>query len=186
MSQDRTLYLVATGAPLTSQIHHGVTEARARGWTPLVLATQAAEQWLDQKELKAVGVPIQNGDRSPDTPKSRPEADAVIVAPATFNTINKLASGIADTPILSTLCSAIGTRTPMIIVPFVNAKLAGHPAWLASLAVLRYAGTSLIDPQDGAINSHEPIESGTGEAVADAFDWSWPFDQLDKIIANES
>jgi phosphopantothenoylcysteine synthetase/decarboxylase len=92
---------------------------------------------------------VLDGHRTPGEPKSFPRPDAVILAPATFNTVNKLATGIADTYALTVLCSAIGTRTPMVIVPFVSTRLAGHPAWLASLAVLRYAEATLVDPATG-------------------------------------
>jgi len=60
-----------------------------------------------------------------------------------------------------------------------NASRCRHPAWLASLAVLRCAGATLVDPQNGTVNAHEPLESGTGEAVTDAFRWEWAVDQLD-------
>jgi hypothetical protein len=45
---------------------------------------------------------------------------------------------------------------------------AGHPAWLASLAVLRYAGVRLIDTTTGAVGGIEPMESGTGDRVTAA------------------
>lgn len=108
-----------------------------------------------------------------------------MVAPATFNTVNQLATGIADTYILSTLCEALGAGVPMVVVPFVKTNLAGHPSWLASLAVLRYAAVTLLDPRDGAVNTHEPLQSGTGDAVTDAFQWSWVLDQLDQLDRRE-
>lgn len=64
------------------------------------------------------------------------------------------------------------------VVPFLKDALAGHPSWLASLAVLRYAGVTLVDPRDGSVNTHEPLQSGTGDTVTDAFDWSWVLNRL--------
>jgi len=46
------------------------------------------------------------------------------------------------------------------------------PAWLASIAVLRYAGVTIVDPTTGAIGSVEPLSSGSGEHVAGVFQWS--------------
>ena len=172
------LYLVMAGAPLTGRAVDAVAAARARGWNPAIIATPSGAQWLDREHLAALGVPVLDGQRTPDEPKRLPPAQAVILAPGTFNTINKLATGAADTYALSVLCESLGSKTPMVIVPFVNAKLAGHPAWFASLAVLRYAGAVQIDPRNGAVNSHDPIESGTGDQVAADFRWNWALDTI--------
>ncbi len=177
------LYLVATGAPLTRVLPDGVQAARERGWAPAVLATTAARQWLDLDRLAALDVPVLAEQRAPGQPKRLPSPDAVAVVPATFNTINKLATGIADNYAVSVLCEALGAGVPMVLVPFLKHSLARHPAWLASLALLRYAGATLVDPRDGSINAHEPIKSGTADTVTDAFDWSWIFDQLDRRVS---
>nr|WP_165368052.1 flavoprotein [Phytoactinopolyspora endophytica] len=172
------LYIVATGAPLTRRIHEAVPMADDAGWRVAVIATEAAVSWLDHDQIGTLDVPVLTNHRQPDTAKRLPRPTAVVLAPATFNTINKFATGAADTYPLTVLCEALGAKRPLIIVPFVNASLAGHPAWLASLAVLRYAGATLIDPRGGALNVHEPLASGTGESVTDAFKWSWVFDHL--------
>lgn len=174
----RTIYLVATGAPLTRRAADFVPEAEARGWQPAIIATNSAQAWLDEDKMKGLDVPVLTGHRSPDQAKRLPPAGAVVLAPGTFNTINKLATGIADTYALSVLCEAISLRTPMVIVPFVSSRLSGHPAWLASLAVLRYAGATLVDPRDGAVNVHEPPEADTGDTVTDHFHWSWALDRV--------
>lgn len=177
-TDNRTLYLVATGAPLTRRIADGVIEARKHDWTPAVITTAAAEEWLDREALDQLGVPVLGEHRSPDQPKRLPRPDAVILAPATFNTTNKLATGIADTYALSAMCEALGDQKPFVLVPFVNQRLAGHPAWLASLAVLRYAGVTLVDPRDGSVNTYDSLTSGTGETVSEAFQWAWALDRL--------
>lgn len=174
------LYLVATGAPLTRRIPDAIPTARDRGWQPAVIATNAAQSWLDRDRLDSLEVPVLTDQRTPGGSKRLPAPDAVILAPATFNTVNKLATGIADSYAMGVLCEAISTHTPIIVVPFVSTRLTGHPAWLASLAVLRYAGATLIDPRDGSVNSHQPLESGTGDAVTDGFQWEWALDLLDR------
>jgi hypothetical protein len=59
----------------------------------------------------------------------------------------------------------VGRRVPQrvldIAVPFAEHDLAGHPAWLASIAGLRYAGVRVIDPKSGAVGYADPVESGT-------------------------
>lgn len=173
-----TLYLIVTGAPLTRHAAAGVAAARARGWSPAVIATPAAEAWLPRAELAATDTPVLLGHREPDQAKRLPAADAVVLAPATFNTANKLAAGIADTYALSVLCEALSTRIPTVAVPFVSTRLAGHPAWPASLTVLTTAGVILLDPRTGRVGIDEPLPSGTGEEVAECFDWNWPLAHL--------
>jgi Flavoprotein len=67
-----------------------------------------------------------------------------VVAPATFNTINKLAAGISDTLALRLLNETAGTGLPTIAVPFPNQMLARHPAFVTSIATLRLWGVRLI------------------------------------------
>ncbi|PZF80839.1 flavoprotein [Jiangella anatolica] len=165
--------LVVTGAPLTRHVHRGVALARAGGRPVAVIATAAAGSWLDHDELARLDVPVLDTHRPPGTPKRLPPPDAVVLAPGTFNTINKLAAGIADTYALSVLCEALATRHPMAVVPFVSRSLAGHPAWPRSLATLAEAGARLVDPRTGGPWSGDPLEPGTGDTVAAAFDWRW-------------
>ncbi|WP_165553149.1 flavoprotein [Kribbella speibonae] len=166
---ERTLYLVTCGAPLASRLEDGVRVARERGWTPYVIPTDAALPWLAGQDL--AGAPVLTGNRAPGEPKRTPKADAVAVVPATFNTLNAWANGNASTYPLTILCAALGSHTPTSVVPFAKDDLAGHPAWLASLAVLRYAGVRVVDPHDGSPSSLKPVSSGTGERVADGFQW---------------
>jgi hypothetical protein len=138
--------------------------------------TEAATPWLADQDLE--DAPVITGNRKPDEPKRIPPADAVAVVPITFNTLNAWANGNANTYPLTTLCAALGSRTPTVAVPFARRDLAGHPAWLASLAVLRYAGAKIIDPNDGATSSSMPVHSGTGQTVSDSLDWDWFFRNL--------
>lgn len=148
------------GAPLASRTADGVKAARANGWDPYVIPTEAALPWLTDQDLE--DTPVITCNRTPDKPKRTPPADAVAVV----------------TYPLTTLCAALGSRTPTVAVPFAKHDLAGHPAWLASLAVLRYAGVILIDPHDGAENTVTPLTSGTGETIANRFRWEWLFHRL--------
>lgn len=170
------LYLVVCGAPLASRTIDGVTKARERGWTVAVIPTHAALAWIDTETL--ANTPVITDHRLPEEQKRLPPAHAIAVVPTTFNTLNAWATGIANTYPLATLCAALGARTPIAAVPFAKHDLAGHPAWLASLAVLRYAGVKLVDPTTGHVGYAEPIPSGKGDHVAHNFQWSWVLDQL--------
>jgi hypothetical protein len=54
-----------------------------------------------------------------------------------------------------------------------NTRLWGHPAWAATLATLHQWGVTLLDPTDGGTGAPRPVDSGTGEAVAAAFNPHW-------------
>lgn len=173
----RVLYIVTCGAPLAARAADGVEAARERGWWPAVIPTEASRAWIDLEELGDVIVSTDR--RGPDDDKRLPPADALVVVPATFNTLNAWANGTANTYPLATLCALLGAGVPAVAVPFAKHDLAGHPAWLASLAVLRYAGVRLVDPSTGSVGSAEPIASGTGEQITETFRWSWALDPLE-------
>jgi Flavoprotein len=86
-------------------------------------------------------------DQGWDEPDVLPPADAFVVAPATFSTINRWALGISDTLALGLLNEAVGLGRPMAAVPWPNAALARHPAFQRSVAALREWGIRVIlDP----------------------------------------
>ena len=89
-------------------------------------------------------------------------AQQVIVAPATANTIAKLAHGIAD-DLVSTLCLA--TEAPLAIAPAMNHRMWRHPATQANVAVLRSRGVQVIGPDDGPLAEGE---SGPGRMAEPA------------------
>jgi phosphopantothenoylcysteine decarboxylase len=74
-------------------------------------------------------------------------ADQVLVAPATANTLAKLAHGMAD-DLVSTLCLA--TTAPVAVAPAMNHRMWLHPATQANVALLRGRGVQVIGPDDGA------------------------------------
>ncbi|WP_327636470.1 flavoprotein [Kribbella sp. NBC_00482] len=168
------LLLVVCGAPLASRLGDGVRAARARGWDPYVIPTDAAIPWLPDQDL--ADAPVVVGNRKPTEPRRTPTADAVAVVPATFHTLNAWATGNAYSYPLTTLCAALGSQTPTVAVPYASQELTNHPAWAASLAVLRRSGIRIVDPQDGSPESVTPINSGTG-AVKN-FRWEWVFEQI--------
>ena len=168
------LLLVVCGAPLASRLGEGVREARAEGWNPYVIPTDAAVPWLADQDL--ADAPVIVGNRKPTEPRRTPTADAVAVVPATFHTLNAWATGNAYSYPLTTLCAALGSQTPTVAVPYASQELTNHPAWSASLAVLRRSGIRIVDPLDGSAESVTPINSGTG-AVKN-FRWEWVFVQI--------
>lgn len=73
-------------------------------------------------------------------------ADRVLVAPATANTIARLAHGMAD-DLVSTLCLA--TAAPLVLAPAMNRQMWAHPAIQANVATLLARGATLLGPAAG-------------------------------------
>jgi phosphopantothenoylcysteine synthetase/decarboxylase len=78
----------------------------------------------------------------------RPPRGVVLFAPCSFNSLNKLAHGIADNLALSVAAEAIGRRTPVIVAPSLNAPLLAHPATRASFERLAAWGVGIVPPVD--------------------------------------
>jgi hypothetical protein len=68
----------------------------------------------------------------------------VIIAPTTYNTINKLALGINDTYPLNVAAETTGRRTPTAILPFVNTALAARQPFLVAVDALRAEGVHIL------------------------------------------
>src|SRR5215211_1403562 len=116
------LYLIVCGAPPARDSGRLVQLAQAEGWEVCVIATPSARSFIDPTALQAAtGHPVRSQYKQPDEADVLPPPDAIVVAPATFNTINKWAAGISDTLALGLLTEAIGKRLAVVALPFVNA-----------------------------------------------------------------
>lgn len=75
-------------------------------------------------------------------------ADVIAIAPATADTIAKLAHGIADTPLLATVLAA---QAPLIVAPAMNVNMLKAPRTKANLETLATDGVKIIDPGSGEL-----------------------------------
>ena len=166
------LALVVSGAPLAARTPDIAAAIGAAGWDVSVVATLAALPWLDQDQVeKITGYPVRVEFRAPDQPKL-PRQEAVLAAPATFNSLNKLAAGIANNYAISLLCESLGAGVPVIAAPMVNERLWGHPSWAGNLARLTEAGVLFVDVRTGE-GRPESVPSGSGDDVVAGFDPAW-------------
>jgi phosphopantothenoylcysteine decarboxylase/phosphopantothenate--cysteine ligase len=78
------------------------------------------------------------------------ESDLIVVAPATANTLAKLALGLADDPVSVTVLAA---RCPVLVAPAMDAGMYTHPATAANVAVLRARGVRFVEPEEGHLAS---------------------------------
>lgn len=175
---DRVLYLVICGAGPADKIEAMIGLARQRGWDVRCIATPAAVRHfldLDAIHLLTGHRPRTDHQRA-DQPRL-PHADAVIVAPATYNTINKWALGIADNYVLTQLAELTGLDVPIAVLPFVNTAYTAHPAFATSIATLRRLGVTVLHGP-GILEPHPPR---TGGALLDTFPWHLALDTVETV-----
>lgn len=77
-------------------------------------------------------------------------ADCYLIAPATANTLAKMATGVADNLLLTTYLSA---RCPVVVAPAMDLDMFAHPATQANLATLRSRGVRVVEPEAGELAS---------------------------------
>jgi len=80
--------------------------------------------------------------------RPRPPRGVVLFAPCSFNSLNKLAHGVADNLALSVTAEAIGRGTPVIVGPSLNQPLLDHPQAQASLRTLPTWGVTIVPMAD--------------------------------------
>jgi len=156
--------------------------ATGAGHSVRVIQTSASRRFVGEASFSALsGAPVLHsefqhdpalgafpGQPRPDhTPLSHlalvANAHAYLIAPATADTIAKLAAGMAD----NLLCScALAAPCPLLVAPAMNNRMYQHPATLANLATLRRRGVHIIDPGVGRLASQG--EQGVGRMAEPA------------------
>ncbi|MCW2876435.1 MAG: hypothetical protein JWQ95_535 [Sphaerisporangium sp.] len=167
------LYIVSCAAPAAASVQRLVVLAHEAGWTVRVITTPMGTQFVDAAELENLtGDRVRSDYRMPDEPNELPSADAVVVAPATFNTINKWAGGIADTFAVGLLCELMGFGVPIVAVPLLKDALARHLAFGRSLDALREMGVHVLFDPDAPAHARMPP-------------WEHVLDELHRVCGNE-
>lgn len=165
------VYIVVCAAPPAARVGEFVELVRRRGWELAVVASPDALAFMDVEGLeRATGYQVRSRWRRPDEPSSVPDGDAVVVAPATFNTLNKWIAGIADTVASATVSEYLGRSVPMVVAPCVNPDLSRHPTFRLNLQLLADWGvTVLFDddaPRSDRMASWEHIADQLEAAIA--------------------
>lgn len=141
-----------------------------------VIQTETSTRFVGTESFAAItGAPVLTDPFAPDpargsypgeTPPVRTpishlalveRADAFLVAPASANTLAKLAHGLADN-LLTT--AALAATCPVIVAPAMNARMYEHPATQANLRLLAERGVTVLAPGAGELASHG--EHGVG------------------------
>jgi phosphopantothenoylcysteine decarboxylase/phosphopantothenate--cysteine ligase len=86
-------------------------------------------------------------------------ADVLLVAPATANTVGKMAAAIDDTPVTTAATTALGAGVPVVVAPAMHEPMYDHPGVLASIETLEEWGVTFVDPR---------VEEGKAKIAAEA------------------
>ncbi|HEU0318856.1 MAG TPA: bifunctional phosphopantothenoylcysteine decarboxylase/phosphopantothenate--cysteine ligase CoaBC [Solirubrobacteraceae bacterium] len=170
------ILLGVTGGVAAYKALELVRLATAAGHAVRVIQTPASRRFVGAASFAALtGAPVLSDGLDPDPlrgafpgqappdhiPLSHLElvrnADLLLVAPASANTLAKLAAGLAD----NLLCeAALAAACPVVLAPAMNNQMYEHPATQANLGVLRARGATVLDPDTGRLGS--PGEWGVG------------------------
>lgn len=139
------LYLGVSAVPGADRTIQRIRNEQDAGWEVCLLATERALFWFDTEEAEAVtGHPIQSRMRHYGEPLFEPLGDSMVVAPAGFNTINKIALGLADDMVSGLACEAIARGVSLTIEPQMSDGFSLHPAFADSVSRLIDAGVDFV------------------------------------------
>lgn len=173
MSDAPVVYVIASAAPPVLDLQTLAALLRERGWRVCIILTPTAATWVDVAQLEAAtSSPVRVTQRLPHEQDPLPEASAVLVAPATFNLINKWALGISDNLALGLLNELLGVGLPTVVVPCAKTALRNHPAYDGNVELLSGVGAHFLDVD--AISSR--AENGLV-----AFEWQGIAAELEKF-----
>jgi hypothetical protein len=147
----RTLGLVASscGGLDTRFVTQVAEPAAGRGWRLAVTLTPTAARWLaaagELDRLRALtDLEVRSASRLPGEPRPHPDPDVFLFAPASANSVAKLALGVADNQALTVLGDALGEPGVTVAVGYqVRDARFRHPAWRCHLDALASAGVRL-------------------------------------------
>ncbi|MDR3082513.1 MAG: flavoprotein [Streptomyces sp.] len=178
----RTLYLFASAAPPVFEIAEVIETAQADGWTVCLGLTPSAARWLGAglDGLAALtGYPVRSEYKLPGEPDVWPKADAILFAPATFNSINSWSYGLTSSFVVGVVAEAIGKKIPTVAMPCVNAAYAQHRALDRSITDLREQGVTVLFGEGG----FTPNPAGSGKPKG--YPWRLALDAAARAAAGD-
>jgi phosphopantothenoylcysteine synthetase/decarboxylase len=176
------LYVIACGSPAARDVGRLVVLAQGREWDVCLVTTPDGRKFVDVAMLAGLtGHPVRSFYKNPGDPDVLPAPDAIIVAPATVNTITKWVAGIADTLALGLLVEGQGKGLPIVTLPFTNSAMGAHPAFREAIGRLRGWGISVLFG-DEVLPLHPP---GHGEDLLATFPWELTLAALDAMLPTD-
>ncbi|WP_058828929.1 bifunctional phosphopantothenoylcysteine decarboxylase/phosphopantothenate--cysteine ligase CoaBC [Haloferax sp. Q22] len=98
-------------------------------------------------------------------------ADVFLVAPATANTVGKIAAAIDDSPVTTTATTALGAGVPVVVAPAMHEPMYDHPGVLDAIERVQSWGVEFVDPRieegKAKIATEEAIVTGVAKATTE-------------------
>jgi phosphopantothenoylcysteine decarboxylase / phosphopantothenate---cysteine ligase len=157
MSPARRIVVGITGGIAAYKAVGVVRAFVLRGDSVQVVATDAALRFVGKPTLEAISRHRVHTDLYEGVDEVRhvaigQAADLIVIAPATANTIAKLATGLADDLLGNTV---LASTAPLVIAPAMHTEMWNHPATVANIATLRARGVTIVGPGVGALTGKD-------------------------------
>jgi phosphopantothenoylcysteine synthetase/decarboxylase len=146
MTQPKAIYLIVCGASSARCVPDLIKEVTQFELPIITVMTESAQRILSPYNLAdQPGHTLVDSYFDPVILDGRAPC-LTVVAPATFNTLNKISHGNADTLARSLIAESIGAGWPVIVVPSMNVALANHPQVSKSVKTLLSWGVKVLEP----------------------------------------
>ncbi|MCY7288285.1 MAG: phosphopantothenoylcysteine decarboxylase, partial [Cryobacterium sp.] len=157
MSSGRTIVVGITGGIAAYKAVNVVRAFVLRGDSVHVVATEAALRFVGKPTLEAISRNPVHTDLYEGVAEVRhvaigQSADLIVVAPATANTIAKLAAGLADDLLGNTI---LASTAPLVIAPAMHTEMWNNAATVANVATLRSRGVIVVGPGVGRLTGSD-------------------------------
>ncbi|GIO55467.1 bifunctional phosphopantothenoylcysteine decarboxylase/phosphopantothenate--cysteine ligase CoaBC [Paenibacillus cineris] len=155
MLTGKTIVLGVTGGIAAFKAASLCSKLVQKGADVHVVMTESAKQFITELTFQSLSKnPVYSDtfdERDPSVVSHihlADEADLVLIAPATANMIAKMAHGLADDMLSTTL---LATEAPVMIAPAMNVHMYAHPAVQANMRLLESRGVMMIEPGEGLL-----------------------------------
>ncbi|MBC8256401.1 MAG: bifunctional phosphopantothenoylcysteine decarboxylase/phosphopantothenate--cysteine ligase CoaBC [Candidatus Marinimicrobia bacterium] len=158
--KDKNILIIVTGSIAAYKACEVVRLLRKEGANIQVMMSKSALEFVGRATFAALTDHEVITEMFPNTPKAGLEhiemaikLDAIVVVPATANTICKAANGVADDVVSTTLSVC---EQPALFAPAMNFRMWQNPATMDAVDKLRKNGSLVLDPEEGQLASlHE-------------------------------
>ncbi len=151
------IVLGVTGSIACYKVCTLVRQMVARGWKVRVVPTAHALDFVGEITWRTLSQQKVERDAFAEGADWRPRhielaewCDLFLVAPASANTLAKLAHGLADN-LLTETALALDATKPILVAPSMNTKMWSHPATQSNVETLTARGVKVVSPGEGAL-----------------------------------
>jgi phosphopantothenoylcysteine synthetase/decarboxylase len=152
----RTVVIGVTGSIAAYKSAEIASQLRKNGHEVFVVMTPSAAEFITPLTLATLSRnPVlrdlseeQDGGWKPGHIELADRADLLLIAPATADTLARLAHGFANDALGAV---ALATRAPILIAPAMNGKMWEHPATRANTETLKSRGAAFVGPAEGML-----------------------------------